>query len=322
MAKAPLTAEQLRQIELNRLKAKARQREARTHAEPSSVPNGNNKRPLAVTAATSTSPTAPSKRAYERKEGDEGDLLKPLKRNSRLSNYFEYDLSKMVNTKGGFLVDEDGGPGKEVDEEVQRREKQREKERAAKNAEPFRSLDPALNPKCRECGSLDIDHVYNRTFRCLVCNTCKNTYPEKYSLLTKTECKEDYILTDSELRDEELLPHMLKPNPHQATWNNMMLFLRYQVEEFAWKKWGSPEELDKEFFRREEEKRRKKGKKFEKGLRELRRKTREGIWQKRKDEEHTHDFGAVFFDGEDSEGEELSKQRCKDCGFEIEVEVF
>ena len=42
----------------------------------------------------------------------------------------------MVNTKGGFLVDEDGGPGKEVDEEVQRREKLREKERIAKNAEP------------------------------------------------------------------------------------------------------------------------------------------------------------------------------------------
>jgi DNA-repair protein complementing XP-A cells len=116
------------------LPAKVRQREVRANAEPSSTPNANNKRPLAVTLATSTSPTAPSKRAYERKEGD--DDGKPLKKNSRLSNYFEYDLSKMVNTKGGFLVDEDGGPGKEVDEEVQRREKLREKERIAKNAEP------------------------------------------------------------------------------------------------------------------------------------------------------------------------------------------
>jgi len=101
-----------------------------------------------------------------------------------------------------------------------------------------------------------------------------------------------------------------------------MLFLRYQVEEFAWKKWGSPEALDKEFYRREEEKRKKKGKRFEKGLRELRRKTREGIWQKRKDEEHIHDFGAVYFDEDDSGDEGLGKQRCKECGFEIEVEVF
>ena len=59
----------------------------------------------------------------------------PLKKNSRLSNYFEYDLSKMVNTKGGFLVEEDG-VGKEVDEELRRREKLREKERIEKNAEP------------------------------------------------------------------------------------------------------------------------------------------------------------------------------------------
>ena len=53
-----------------------------------------------------------------------------------------------------------------------------------------RSLDPSLNPKCRECNSMDVDHVYRVTFRCSVCNSCKNTYPEKYSLLTKTECKE------------------------------------------------------------------------------------------------------------------------------------
>lgn len=46
----------------------------------------------------------------------------------------------MVNTKGGFLVDEDGGPGKEMDEETQRREKLREKERAEKNAEPCESI--------------------------------------------------------------------------------------------------------------------------------------------------------------------------------------
>jgi DNA-repair protein complementing XP-A cells len=128
-----------------------------------------------------------------------------------------------------------------------------------------------------------------------------------------------HLVHVAELRDEELLPHMLKPNPHSATWNNMMLYVRYQVEEFAWKKWGSPEELDKEYYRREGEQRRKKGKKFEKGLKELRRKTREGIWQKRKDEEHVHEFGAII---RDEEEEGVGKQYCKECGFEIEVEVF
>lgn len=51
-------------------------------------------------------------------------------------------------------------------------------------------LDPKLNPKCKECGSVDIDATYQKVFGCLVCNSCKNSKPEKYSLLTKTECKE------------------------------------------------------------------------------------------------------------------------------------
>ena len=51
------------------------------------------------------------------------------------------------------------------------------------------SLDPKMNPKCNECKSIDIDHDFKKTFGCLVCNKCKNDLPEKYSLLTKTECK-------------------------------------------------------------------------------------------------------------------------------------
>lgn len=37
---------------------------------------------------------------------------------------------------------------------------------------------------------MDIDQTYKKVFGCLVCNKCKNEKPEKYSLLTKTECKE------------------------------------------------------------------------------------------------------------------------------------
>lgn len=60
---------------------------------------------------------------------------------------------------------------------------------------------------------MDIDPTFRKVFGCLVCNKCKNEKPEKYSLLTKTECKEvsliacamhqeltrvtqDYLLTD------------------------------------------------------------------------------------------------------------------------------
>ena len=139
--------------------------------------------------AASTSPTAP----------------KPLKRDSRLGKYFDYDLSKMVNSKGGFLVED----GKEVDEDSRMKERERERQRAMQNLEPrmpyfFLSLsgglsdsgttaiylDPNMNPKCRECQSIDIDYTFKKIFGCLVCNKCKDEYPEKYGLLTKTECKE------------------------------------------------------------------------------------------------------------------------------------
>lgn len=132
-----------------------------------------------------------------------------------------------------------------------------------------------------------------------MCKKCKEKHPERYSLLTKTECKEvstdrrtrkcalvdlmihsiyfasftplllqDYLLTDPELKDEDLLPHLLRPNPHASTYSNMMLFLRLQVEKVAMDKWGGEEGLDAEWERREEFKKRKREAKFEQGLRE------------------------------------------------------
>ena len=109
------------------------------------------------------------------------------------------------------------------------------------------------------------------------------------------------------------MPHLLKANPHQSTYANMMLFLRYQVEEFAWKKWGSPEALDAEYEKRAAEKKKKKNKKFEEGLKDLRKRTREGVWQRRRDEEHKHVFSQVEGNGQ---------QVCHECGFTIDVEEF
>jgi DNA-repair protein complementing XP-A cells len=74
-------------------------------------------------------------------------------------------------------------------------------------------------------------------------------------------------LTDPELKDEDLLPHLLRPNPHASNYSNMMLFMRKQVEAVAWNKWGGEEGLDKEYERREDYKKRKREEKFEQGLR-------------------------------------------------------
>ncbi|KIM48386.1 hypothetical protein M413DRAFT_230363 [Hebeloma cylindrosporum] len=295
-----VTPEHVKQREINRLKAKAAQRQKEQEASSSLYINSNNKRPLTVTPTGQRSPTAPV-----------APPLRPLKRDSRLGTYVEYDLSKMVNSKGGFLMDD----GKKVDEDLLRKELEREKQRKQHNLDLPMFLDPERNPKCNECQSMDIDPMYMKVFHCLVCKACQNEKPEKYSLLTKTECKADYLLTDPELRDEEAMPHLLKANPHASTYANMMLFLRCQVEDFAWKKWGSPEALDAEFEKRTAEKKKKKNKKFEQSLKDLRKRTKEGVWQRRKDEEHKHVFSQV----EDIRNG-IGEQVCHGCGFTIEVE--
>ena len=97
----------------------------------------------------------------------------------------------------------------------------------------------------------------------------------------------------------------------------MMLFLRCQVEEFAWKKWGSPEALDAEYERRTAEKSKKKNKKFDLALKDLRKRTKESVWQRRKDEEHKHVYGPT-----NVEDDGVGRQICHECGFTIEIEEF
>ena len=195
--------------------------------------------------------------------------------------------------------------------------------------------EKAETKQCRECGSLEIDYLWDEVLHCRICNKCRDALPEKYSLLTKTEAKEDYLLTDPELRDEELLPHLERPNPHKSTWNNMMLYLRYQVEEYALgpQKWGSGEQLDEEFARREGEKKKRKEDKFRGKLEELKKKTRVEAWRRGRasgkgggtfgDEvggggKHRHVWGRAV----DGEGEGEGVKKCVECGMEVEELEF
>ena len=202
--------------------------------------------------------------------------------------------------------------------------------------------------KCRECGSLEIDWQWEATFGCAICAGCKENYPEKYSLLTKTEAKDDYLLTDrrfanwckclnllciAELKDAELLPHLSKPNPHKTHWHDMMLFLRYQVEEYAFNtKWGSSEALDAEFEKREADKKKRKEEKFKSKLRELKKKTRTEAFRRNNKNKsvdgqfgdqiggqgkHEHEWGQVV-EKENS----LAVRKCILCHMEVEELVF
>lgn len=110
----------------------------------------------------------------------------------------------------------------------------------------------------------------------------------------------------------------------------MMLFLRYQVEEYAFsdKKWGSPEALDEEFERREADKKRRREAKFKTKLQDLRKRTRVEAYRRRRQgnegggfgddlgdgKKHIHQWGRPLEDRETG----MQVKKCVDCGMEIE----
>ncbi|KAF5637493.1 DNA-repair complementing XP-A cells [Fusarium sp. NRRL 25303] len=305
----PPTPEVTKRIEENRLRAKAirdqREAEQRATGTVPEIPKSSGG--FVPTKDVYISKTADGKRPYSsistedaskgtnrdgRNKGDE-ETLRPAR---KFTKFVDYNMSAMTDTKGGFLSTEDdphnyvlGGkkPGQSEDDQRPKHMSVQEWERLQliRNLKRLKSgpFEPGLSvladnetrKKCQDCKSLEIDFVWEEVFHICVCNKCKEKYPEKYSLLTKTECKEDYLLTDPELRDPELLPHLSKPNPHKSHWHDMMLFLRCQVEEYAIKtKWGSSEALDAEYERRETQKKARKEAKFKEKLLDLKKKTR------------------------------------------------
>ena len=76
---------------------------------------------------------------------------------------------------------------------------------------------------------------------------------------------QDFLVTDSEL---EKLRCVQRPNPHNANWKDMKLYLYKQVYEYAIQKWGSEDKLNAAFVGRTEQKpkRRKTGAAFAKSV--------------------------------------------------------
>ncbi|VUC37848.1 unnamed protein product [Clonostachys rosea] len=365
---SPPTPELARRIEENRLRAKAirDQRDAERRAADGGGPS------IPKTAsgfvATDNVHIVGGKRprdAISRDSGtnrdgrnntDEGGALRPAR---KFTKFVDYNMSSMTDTKGGFLSIEDDPHNyalgsaaaakagqAEADQRpkhmtVQEWERMQLINRLRKNKtgpfEPALSAhdDESKRKRCRECRNIEIDFVWEEVFHVAVCNQCKDKYPEKYSLLTKTECKEDYLLTDPELRDPELLPHLNKPNPHKSHWHDMMLFLRFQVEEYALKtKWGSAEALDAEYERRETQKKARKESKFREKLMDLKRKTRTDAFRRQAGNlsrtgaskfgdavgtggKHVHDWGRAVLNEEG-----MTVKTCNECGMEVEELEF
>ncbi|OQD67170.1 hypothetical protein PENDEC_c043G02444 [Penicillium decumbens] len=357
LPRGPLTPEQQRKIEVNRMKAKTlrEQREAELSQRPSSAGTPRAAQPTqgvkrSFNSMTETGAPASVRDARRNTASDRPlDAIRPARNFTR---YVDYDFSKMTDTKGGFLTQEDDpfnkalhvSDGKEEQKPANMAQKEWERHQLVQSLrrnregpfEPGLSVldDKSKRKTCRECGSLEIDWKWEEMLRCCICHSCKEKYPERYSLLTKTEAKEDYLLTDPELRDEELLPHLERPNPHKSTWNNMMLYLRFQVEEYAFspKKWGSPEALDAEFERREIDKKKRREAKFKTKLQDLKKRTRVEAYRRNRkgasggefgddlgsNRKHVHQWGRSVENPETG----IGVKTCVDCGMEVEELEF
>lgn len=114
----------------------------------------------------------------------------------------------------------------------------------------------------------------------------------------------------------------------------MMLFLRYQVEDYAFTtKWGSAAALDAEFERRQTDKKKRKEDKFNAKLKELKKKTRAEAYRRnmRAGASSGGSFGDVIGGGgrhEHEWGREIENadglmvKGCVECGMEVEVLEF
>lgn len=111
------------------------------------------------------------------------------------------------------------------------------------------------------------------------------------------------------------LKFLTKPNPHKQSYSNMMLYLRKQVEERAFSKWGSEKQLDVEFDRRKQKSLAQKESAFKKKLLELRRKTRTALWTGGDKSDHQHEFSTP-----EAHGEDMYRQTCKICSIVVTFE--
>ncbi|CAL9733327.1 DNA repair protein Rad14p [Monosporozyma servazzii] len=253
----------------------------------------------------------------------------------RAQDYIDYDFSTMQDLHGGYINPHDRGNynssyGDESSYDNTRnlktledwKQEQKARRNLYENAPPPEHISLAI--KCQECHiNIEMDPILDDVFKLHVCKQCAKAYPQKYSLLTKTECKEDYFLTEDELADLDLFHRLEKPNPHSGTFARMQLFVRCEIETFAFKKWGGEDGLDKEWERRETQKTKRKEQLYKKEINTMRLKTRAQEFTKRLREKkygklHKHQYGEPIGTHKDEDGNVMVKRRCIECGLEVD----
>lgn len=95
---------------------------------------------------------------------------------------------------------------------------------------------------CVECGAADIHAGLKRAYDVSVCPPCARMLPQ-YAVVSRTKAKDVYLLSDREL---DSLPVQSKPNPHNAKFAPVKLYLTCQLQTLAWEKYGNWDGVEKE----------------------------------------------------------------------------
>eukprot|EP00050_Salpingoeca_kvevrii_P014299 m.34633 g.34633 ORF g.34633 m.34633 type:complete len:268 (+) comp5680_c0_seq1:65-868(+) len=212
------------------------------------------------------------------------------------------------DTEAGFMIEEDD------DDDVPRRE--RSPIRRAPPIDPTQMPSYPNHPHCKECGSEFFDSTLQRNFGLDVCNACRDAFKDSaYGLITKTEAMQEYLLKERDLDPSmpDSLRHIEKKNPHREHWGKMKLFLRCQVEEKSYQRYGGEAGLDAEIARKAEDRRKQKQRLSAKKMRKLRVDTFTSTWREQ-EAEHMHKFQ------EQEKGDGLWTKTCTECGFSVDFE--
>ena len=179
-----------------------------------------------------------------------------------------------------------------------------------------RETHPTTNI-CIECSTQFTSSYLFKSFFLSVCDNCKEV-DQKYKLITATEVRQKYLLTEPHLADESTgkLIFIEKRNPRNTIWSRMKLFLEYQVKRKAYAVFGGEEGLEKEAQKRREQSHKLKRRKYEKEMKQLRTSVKIASAPLRH-ASHDHSYGAEEL--VDAETEEYRKT-CSGCGYVLTYE--
>lgn len=140
---------------------------------------------------------------------------------------------------------------------------------------------------------------------------------EKHKLITKSDAKEKYQLTDVDLEKRDpVLKYFSRKNPHNPRWGEMKLYLDLQVEKKALDIYGSFDEIEAKRDAKNVKKEVARRKKYQKQMNSLRKEVRSSLYT-RNLSGHEHEFGPESCKDEDND---LWSKVCKSCGHELTYE--